>query len=78
MLTFTTFELVKKDLSELGDVVANEASAIASSTVESVKHQAQSLQQIVSPVEEQAVLPGEVDGQRAEIVEKVTHFLLGT
>lgn len=47
--TFTTLELVKKDLTEFSDAVASEASAIAATTVESVKHQAQNLQQIVNP-----------------------------
>ncbi|VDN02401.1 unnamed protein product [Thelazia callipaeda] len=50
--TYTTLELVKKDLTELSDVVANEASAFASSTVESVKQQAHHLQQIISFEEE--------------------------
>ncbi|KHN74254.1 BSD domain-containing protein 1 [Toxocara canis] len=57
--TFTTLELVKKDLSEFGDVFANEATAIANTTVESVKHQAHTLQQMVSPEHESSALPGE-------------------
>lgn len=48
--TFNTLELVKKDLTEFGDAVASEATAIAANTVESVKQQAQNLQQIVTPV----------------------------
>uniref|UniRef100_A0A158Q6S7 BSD domain-containing protein n=1 Tax=Elaeophora elaphi TaxID=1147741 RepID=A0A158Q6S7_9BILA len=50
--TYTTFELVKKDLTEFSDVVANEASALANTTVESVKQQAYNLQQIISLEEE--------------------------
>ncbi|VIO98191.1 Uncharacterized protein BM_BM7210 [Brugia malayi] len=46
--TYTTFELVKKDLTEFSDVVASEASALANTTVESVKQQAYNLQQIMS------------------------------
>lgn len=48
--TSTTFELVKKDLSEFSDAVATEATAIASNAVESMKQQAQNLQNIVGPV----------------------------
>ena len=48
--TFSTLELVKKDLSDFGDAVATEATAIANNTVESVKQQAQTLQHIVTPV----------------------------
>uniref|UniRef100_A0AAF5PUD5 BSD domain-containing protein n=1 Tax=Wuchereria bancrofti TaxID=6293 RepID=A0AAF5PUD5_WUCBA len=50
--TYTTFELVKKDLTEFSDVVASEASALASTTIESVKQQAHNLQQIMSLEEE--------------------------
>ncbi|KAL3985401.1 BSD domain family protein [Acanthocheilonema viteae] len=50
--TYTTFELVKKDLTELSDVVASEASALASTTVESVKQQAYNLHQIINLEEE--------------------------
>uniref|UniRef100_A0A915PIX2 BSD domain-containing protein n=1 Tax=Setaria digitata TaxID=48799 RepID=A0A915PIX2_9BILA len=46
--TYTTFELVKRDLTEFGDVVANEASALANTTVESVRQQAQNLHQIIN------------------------------
>ncbi|EFO14701.2 hypothetical protein LOAG_13815 [Loa loa] len=50
--TYTTFESVKKDLTEFSDIVTSEASALASTTVESVRQQAYSLQQIVSLEEE--------------------------
>lgn len=50
--TYTTFELVKKDLTEFTDVVASEASALASTTVEGVKQQAHNLQQIIGLEEE--------------------------
>lgn len=52
MQTCTTLELVKKDLSEFGDVVATEASALASTTVESVRQQAQNIHQMMSFEEE--------------------------
>uniref|UniRef100_F1KXJ9 BSD domain-containing protein 1 n=1 Tax=Ascaris suum TaxID=6253 RepID=F1KXJ9_ASCSU len=54
--TFTTLELVKKDLSEFSDVVANEANALANTTLESVKHQAHTFQQMVSVDEEDSTL----------------------
>ncbi|OZC09807.1 BSD domain protein [Onchocerca flexuosa] len=62
--TYTTFELVKKDLTEFGDVVANEASALANTTVESVRQQAYNLQQIMN-------LEGENNEQNKEEREKV-------
>uniref|UniRef100_A0A915A8K2 BSD domain-containing protein n=1 Tax=Parascaris univalens TaxID=6257 RepID=A0A915A8K2_PARUN len=54
--TFTTLELVKKDLSEFSDAVASEANAIANTTLESVKHQAHTFQQLVSVDEEDSTL----------------------
>lgn len=36
--TYSTLTLVKKDLSELSDAVATEATALASTTVESIQH----------------------------------------
>ncbi|VDK71647.1 unnamed protein product [Onchocerca ochengi] len=62
--TYTTFELVKKDLTEFGDVVANEASALANTTVESVRQQAYNLQQIIS-------MEGENNEQNKEEGKKV-------
>lgn len=47
---------MKKDLSEFSDVVANEANAIANTTLESVKHQAHTFQQMVSVDEEDSTL----------------------
>ncbi|KAH7719915.1 Protein Y97E10AR.6, partial [Aphelenchoides avenae] len=46
--TLSTLEMVKKDLNEFTDTVQNEATALASATAESVKHQAQLFQQFVT------------------------------
>lgn len=50
--TFTTFEMVKKDLNEFTDVVASEACSLASTTIKIVRQQAYNFQQFMSLEEE--------------------------
>lgn len=70
----TTLDLVKKDLNDLSEAVSAEVNDLASAAKEgfgtaanAVKQQAQMFEKLVTPSEEEKLMPGEAD----EVQEKI-------
>ncbi|CAB3397749.1 unnamed protein product [Caenorhabditis bovis] len=72
--TMTTLDLVKKDLNDLSQAVTAEVNDLASAAKEGlgtaanvVKQQAQTIESLLTPVEEEKPVPGEAEGNAPEV-----------
>uniref|UniRef100_A0A914W3H3 BSD domain-containing protein n=1 Tax=Plectus sambesii TaxID=2011161 RepID=A0A914W3H3_9BILA len=68
--TVSTYELVKRDLSEFTDAVQLEATALASATANTVKQQAAQLGSLVAPDESEGTKPAEKEGEEGKEKQK--------
>ena len=80
--TVSTYELVKRDLSEFTDAVQLEASALASATATTVKQQAAQIGNLVAPDEadddtQPAEKEGELKGEETSKAEEEDGFGMG-